>query len=177
MQPLLFNVKYGPHAVKFKNVRTFVIPIKPRYHCLLFPEAEEQLELMPGLRPFGNSIRKAYLSNASIRRIKPGANILFYRSEDWQSITSLGVVEDTLISSWATEIARYVGKRTVYTLAKIEALCHNEVLAILFRQSRILEKPIHLDELLANRALTTPPRSIVTARKEGIEWLWSRINT
>lgn len=176
MDPLPFNMKYGPYAVKFKNVQTFVIPIKPRYHYLLFPEAEEQLPLIPDLRPFGNSIRKAYLSNASIRTIRPGANILFYRSEDWHSITSLGVVEDTLVSSSATEVARYVGKRTVYTFAKIQRLCQKEVLAILFRQCRILGKPIHLDELRENRVLRIPPQSIVTIPREAVEWLWSRIN-
>ena len=176
MDPLSFNIRYGPYAIKFINVPAFIIPIKPVYHSLLFPELEPQLELMPGRRPFGNSIRKAYLSNAPTRSIKPGANILFYRSEDWQSITCLGVVENTLISSSPIEIARYVGKRTVYTFADIEALCKREVLSILFRQSRVLKKPIHLKELLANDVLKKPPQTIVTVPRESLKWLWDRIN-
>lgn len=173
---LAFNVRYGPFAVKIKGVPTFVVPIKPQYHRLLFPEAEEQLELMPGRQPFGNSIRKAYLSNSLIRTITGGANLLFYRSEDIHSVTCLGVVEDTLVSSSPIEVARYVGKRTVYTFREIEALCSREVLAILFRQSRILKSAIPLKELMANGVLSAAPQSIVTVAEEAREWLQTRLN-
>jgi len=176
LDSLAFNIRYGPFAMKFKSVPTFVVPIRPLYHRLLFPEAERQLELMPGAHPFGNSIRKAYLSNASIRTITPGANLLFYRSEDIHSVTSLGVVEDTFVSSSPTEIARYVGKRTVYKFAEIEALCQREVLAILFRQSRILENPIIIDELIANGVFSAAPQSIVTVPEEAVKWIQTQLD-
>lgn len=172
LDPLAFNIRYGPFAVKVKDVPTFVVPIRPLYHRLLFPEAEGQLELTPGVHPFGNSIRKAYLSNAPIRTISPGANLLFYRSGDIRSVTSLGTVEDTLVSSSATEVARYVGKRTVYRFTEIEALCEQgEVLAILFRQSRVLRDPKGLNELRANGVLSSAPQSIVTVPGRGVNWL------
>ncbi|HHJ10909.1 MAG TPA: hypothetical protein ENK25_08455 [Bacteroidetes bacterium] len=99
LDPLSFNVRYGPYAFKIKNVLAYMVPIKSQYHRLLFPEVEKQMELLPGSRPFGNSIRKAYLCNAQIRTIKPGSNILFYRSGDQNGISVMGVVEDTFISS------------------------------------------------------------------------------
>jgi L-amino acid N-acyltransferase YncA len=64
-----FNVRYGPFALKVRDVPAFVVPILPRFHAALFPEAEVQLELAPGRYTFGNSIRKAYLCNAAIRSI------------------------------------------------------------------------------------------------------------
>ena len=173
---LYFNVRYGPFALKIKGIPAYIVPIKPRYHRLLFPELEKQLELQPGYHPFGNSIRKAYLSKALIRTITPGSNIFFYRSADVHSVMSIGVVEDTLVSSSPTEIARYVGKRTVYTFSEIEKICQNEVLAILFRQSRILGIPITLKELKENGVLAAAPQSIVTIPKEVLDWVQLRIN-
>ena len=176
LEPLAFNIRYGPFAVKVVGVPIFIIPIRPRYHRFLFPEAEEQLELIPGTLTFGNSIRKAYLSNAAIRTITPGANLLFYRSEDISSVTALGVVEDTLVSSSPIVIANYVGKRTVYRFTEIEELCQKEVLAILFRQSRILNNPISLNELRTNSVLAAAPQSILTVPEEITQWLQTRLN-
>lgn len=178
INPLSFNIRYGPFAVKFREVSTFIVPIKPIYHQLLFPEAEKQKRFpsCTGRYAFGNSIRKAYLSNSAIRAITPGANILFYRSEDIKSVTVLGVVEEVLVASSPLEIARYVGKRTVYKFSEIEELCRREVLAILFRQSRILKNPIMLRDIVANGILSSAPQSIVTVPKEAIEWLQTRLD-
>jgi L-amino acid N-acyltransferase YncA len=173
--PLSFNVRYGPFALKIKGVPAYLVPIKPLYHRLLFPETEKQMEFLPGNRPFGNSIRKAYLSNAQIRTIKPGSNIFFYRSSDMNSVIVIGVVEDTLISSSPTEIARYVGKRTVYAFSDIDKMSQQEVLAILFRQSRILKKPITIKELKENGVVLAAPQSIMTIQEEASEWIQNRI--
>jgi hypothetical protein len=162
--------------MRIQNVPAFIVPIRPLYHRLLFPEQERQLELEPGNHPFGNSIRKAYLSHAPIRKIGKGCNLFFYRSEDIHSITSTGVVEGTLISSVADEIARYVGKRTIYSFSEIKEMCKGQVLAILFRQSRILENPIGLEELKKNRILTAAPQSIMKIQRRTLNWIQSRIN-
>ena len=177
MDPLKFHIRYGPPAVKLTNVQTFVIPIQPQYSQLLFPEEEKQLSLTPGTHPFGNSLRKAYLSNAAIRKITPGANLLFYRSQDKHSIIALGVAEDTLVSTQPVEIARYVGKRTVYRFNEIEELCQRgETLAILFRQSRILRSPITLNELTKNNVLSAAPQSVLNVPEEAAKWLQTRLN-
>lgn len=174
--PLEFNIKFGPFAVKLQDIPIFLVPIQPQYHRMLFPEAENQLSFFPGRHPCGNSIRKAYLSNAAIRKINPGSNLLFYRSEDFQCITALGVVEGTMVSSKPTDIARYVGKRTVYSFKDIAELCKREVLAILFRQSMILKSLLDIDELIRSGFVLKAPQSIMQLPKEATEWLQTRLD-
>jgi len=173
--PLEFNIKFGPFAVKLQDIPIFLVPIRPLYHRMLFPEAEVQLSFFPGRHPCGNSIRKAYLSNAAIRKIRLGSILLFYRSEDKRSIMTIGVVEGTLVSSTPNDIARYVGKRTVYSFGDIQKLCRRDVLAILFRQSSLLQKPITLEELIRTDYISAAPQSIVEFPKEAFEWLQTRL--
>jgi len=176
LDSLSFNTRYGPSAIKLVGVPTFIVPIRPAYHRLLFPEGKGQLDLMAGKHPFGNSLRKAYLSNASIRIITRGSNILFYRSADVRGVTCLGVVEETMVSSSPDKIAGYVGKRTVYTFREIVELCAREVLAILFRQARILDRPITLEELKQNGVISAAPQSIGSVPKRALEWLQTRLD-
>lgn len=176
LDPLPFNVRYGPFAVKIEGVASFVVPVRPKYHRLLFTELEQQQQLWPGVHPFGNSLRKAYLSNASIRTIGPGANLLFYRSRDVRGLTALGVVEGTMVSTSPQQIAQYVGKRTVYSFEQIESMCETEVLAILFRQSRLLDEPIPFKELKRNGVIPAPPQSIVGVPKQASKWLRARLD-
>jgi hypothetical protein len=173
--PLEFNIRFGPRHIKLSGATAFVVPIIPEYHRLLFPELEEQQSLMPGQDPFGNSIRKAYLCHASIRSIRPGDALLFYRSEDERGITCIGVAEKTVVSSDANEIARFVGKRTVYSYAEIEEMTSKTVLAILFRLARVLDDRLSLDSLMEHAILAAAPRSIVTVKEEGIAWLRERL--
>jgi len=156
-------------------VSAFIVPILPDYHRLLFPEAEPQRELFPGQYAFGNSIRKAYLCRSHIRKVEPGDLLFFYLSQTRQSLTCLGVVEQTLVSDDAASIARSVGKRTVYSYIQIAQMCRGPVLAILFRQSRIFRDPIQWEELVEHQVLKGPPQSIVTIPKEALTWLLSRI--
>jgi len=175
LDALRFNVRFGPFAANLRSAPTFVVPIQPRYHSVLFPEAERQPELFAGLHPCGNSIRKAYLSLGPIRTITPGANLLFYRSEDKKHISVTGVVEATCVSSSPDEIARFVGKRTVYSFAKIAQLCRRDVLAILFRQSRSVRNPMSLAELIERGVLSAAPQSIATLPEEVKPWLQARV--
>ncbi len=171
-----FHIRYGPFRIKFPNVPGFIIPIKPKYHRLLFPDAEPQLELYPGQHPFGNSIRKAYLCHARMRDIEPGSLLLFYRSKDLKAVSCLGVAEETKVSNRAEEIARFVGKRTVYTFKEIEDMCQKTVFSILFRHARILPHPIPLAELIEKSIIKGIPQTITRLRSEAMEWLRTRIN-
>jgi L-amino acid N-acyltransferase YncA len=176
MTPLDFYLSFGPYMVKFQDVPTFMVPIHPVYHKILFPETERQMELIPGLHPYGNAIRKAYLTNSIIHNITPGSNLVFYRSGDIRLVTALGVVESTLISLSPTEIARYIGKRTIYHYDEIESLCQKKVLAILFRQSRILKNPIPFHELITKGIIKKAPKTIRTIPEEALPWLQQKIN-
>jgi GNAT superfamily N-acetyltransferase len=170
---LEYNVRYGPAAVRVKGVAIYIVPIQPRYSDLLFPETAPQRTLFTGTFPFGNGIRKAYLCNSITRSIRRGDILCFYRSQSGQAVIASAVVEQTLVSKDAEKIARIVGKRTVYSFGEIEALSRNSiVLAILFRQSRIL----HMDvgSLIAHHVMKRAPQSIMRVR-EGVEWVTEMI--
>jgi hypothetical protein len=161
-----------------------VIPIEPRWHRVLFPDAEpvDEDALFPatlGLttQPFGNALRKAYLCNAPTRLLRPGDPLLFYRSSDRKAVHVVGVCEDTLVSRDPAEIVAAVGRRTVYSLQDIQNLARrNEVLVVMFRQDRILRSdPITLPELIGTRVLNSWPQSITQTRPEGTAWLAQRL--
>jgi len=185
LSPLKLHTKFGPPALKLDDV--YLVPIKPVYHRLLFPDAEqpdqpEQLAFdlgtvpAPTPTPFGNALRKAYLSHTKSRQLQPGSTILFYRSQDRQAVTAVGVVEQTLGSRDASEVAAFVGQRSVYSLEEIEAMCdHDEVLAILFRQDRLLETPISLEEMIAENLAKQHPQSVQSTLEEVRPWLLARI--
>jgi ribosomal protein S18 acetylase RimI-like enzyme len=165
----------GTHWVRTVGVPAYVVPIQPTFHAMLFPEAQRQQQAFTELFPCGNGIRKAYVSNAGIRRVRPGANLLFYRSKDLSAVTCLGVVEETLVSRNAESIARFANRVTVYSLAHLNAMAGlREVLAIRFRQARVFETPIRLQDLIAQGVLKGPPQSIAEVSQEGVEWLASR---
>lgn len=165
------NRRFGPAVVKWIDTAAFLIPIQPRFHDLLFPEATPQTSLFSGTHPCGNALRKAYLCNAGTREIRPGDVLLFYRSEDKRAVTIVGVAEETLVSESANAVARFVGKRTVYPLAEIEKLCSKKVLAILFRQARVLRDPLGLEALIANNIATTAPQSITKLDLTSRKWI------
>jgi len=177
--PLEYHLRYGPHAVDTTAARLYVVPIQPHYHEMLFPEAEGQARLRfdTGRHPCGNAIRKAYLCNSITRQIRQGDMLLFYRSEDAQAITVVGVVESWMASAEANKVARFVGKRTVYTFPEIEGLCREgrETLAVLFRQVDILNGPITLDTLLELGVLNGHPQQITSIDIEERTWLQQRL--
>jgi GNAT superfamily N-acetyltransferase len=177
LDPLQYHIRFGPTAIRFGEEQAFVIPIQPEFHRLLFPKEIDQLELMPGFFPFGNSIRKAYLSNSPTKSLAKGSTVLFYRSQgerksyDDRGITSIGVVEDTRVFSNPDDLTKFVLKRTIYSRQEIEDMCQKPVLAISFRYAGSVEPPISFSELIDGRVIAAPPQSIQSVPKESIEWL------
>ena len=173
MPPLEYHIAFGPPYYKPFDKPAFIVPIQPGYHDLLFPESN--LPLLPERNPFGNSIRKAYLCNSGVRSIARGSVLYFYRSRDWHAITAVGIAEGTTVSSSSIDIARSVGRRTVYSYRQIEEMAQKETLAILFRQARILRESIPAQALRSAGIWSRPPQSIMRLEREGVEWLESRI--
>ena len=171
MTPMDFHRRYGPRFLKMDGAQSYVVPIKPEFHALLFPDAEEQLSLSAGAHPFGNSIRKAYLCHAQVRQVQPGDVLLFYRSHQGQGVRIVGVAEDTLVSDNAATIARFVGTRTVYSYKQIQEMAAKPVLVILFRQARILTPAVPLKDLRSNGVVRGVPQSIVAAQEEARPYL------
>ena len=175
LDDLAFHVAFGPPAARINAGRAYIVPIWPTYHAQLFPECEtQQLLIPPG--PFGNALRKAYLSSSRIGEPEPGSVVLFYRTHPDQYVRCIGVVEDAQRIEDPEEVSLFVGNRTVYTYDEIVDRCSGgPVLAIRFRQDRVLDVPIMVQELVREGVFERPPQSIMRARAEGIEWLRNRI--
>ena len=175
LDPLEYHRRFGPPALLVRNA--FVVPIQPRWHDVLFPEARPQPELFAPLAP-GNAMLKAYLSRSNIQRVEPGALILFYRSEDRRAVTAVGVVDGVLRSNDPFEIRRFVGTRTVYTDAEVGTLCAGgrSVLAILFRHDRVLPDGWPLDELIQAEVVRDAPQTIQEVTNDAaLSWIRHRL--
>jgi hypothetical protein len=153
------------------GTKPVVIPILPKYHKILFPDAEPNALLFSGDFVSGNAIRKAYLCYSKIKEIAPGTPALFYRSSDMQFFQCVGVIEKSIRSSDPNELARLVGIRTVYSYSEIEKMCKKEVFALLFRHARTLFPPLTIDKVIQAGLLKRAPRSITRIKEGGIQWL------
>jgi len=179
LSPLDFHIKFGPRKASFNQNKVLVVPIRPEYFGTLFPDlAHSPKALFPAQsKPCGNAIKKAYICNAQVKKISPGDVLFFYRSSDFSAFICFGVVEDTLRSRDAAEIARFVGKRTVYTYREIEGLCNSKcAIAILFRMVKVIEPRISLPTLIKNGILKAPPQSIMELKQSAIQWIRHQIN-
>lgn len=141
-----FHRKFFPHYLTDGSVQKFVVPIKPKYHKVLFPDyltpeqrqAQQQLELFSEENTVGNAIKQAYLCHTQLKQIKRGDIVMFYRSDDIKTLTSIGVVEDFDVLHNAEEIARVVSRRTVYRFDEIQEMAVKPTKVILFRLVRHL---------------------------------------
>ncbi len=182
--PLESHVRFGPPHLRLSETTPHFVPVEPRWHRVLFPDAEPADEgaLFSAVevihRPVGNALRKAYLCRAQTRQVRPGDPLLFYRSGDEQSVYVIGVCEAAHVSRDPGEIAALVGQRTVYSLDEIrEQTRAGEVLVLLFRQDRVLrDRPITLPEAEAAGLVVSHPQSTQRARAEGIAWLTQRLD-
>lgn len=176
LDPLHHETTYGPGSIRLQ--RAHAVPIQNQWHHLLFPDADPQGDLFAGTDGCGNAIRKAYLSRAQTRQIAPGDALLFLRTGSGESaFSTVGVVEDTLVSNDPDEIVRFVGVRTVYSRIQIAEMCASgDVLAILFRHDRVIAQPISLSEALAAKVLKAAPQSAMTLSEEAVTWLRQRLD-
>jgi L-amino acid N-acyltransferase YncA len=173
--PLGFNRLFGPPAVLVE--RAFIIPIQPKWHDILIPEARQQGRLF-GEDPSGNAILKAYLSRSLITQLAPGDLVIFYRSLDRKAVTVIGVVEETIRSRDPIDLRRFVGSRTVYSDSAIVEMCEaGDVLAILFRQDRCLSSVWPLSLLQENQVVSAAPQTIQQVSSvKGLTWLREQLN-
>jgi rRNA-processing protein FCF1 len=177
LQPVEISRKYYPSFYDGNSVDKFIIPIQPEYHKRLFTDypKERQSQLSEYMGEFvteGNTIKKAYLTQSRIQKIKPGDIVLFYRSQDLREITSIGVVDEFNPRMSPEEIMRIVGKRSVYSKEEIERSI-NQRSVILFRHHFHLIYPISLDTLTQSGILRGAPQSITGIDQAAYEWIKS----
>jgi ribosomal protein S18 acetylase RimI-like enzyme len=174
-----FHVRFGPPAVKWTGTPAFIVPIVPRFHERLFPETpQQQMNLLAGHEAHGNGLRKAYLCRSNTRSIRRGDLLYFYRSQQDQGITAVGVVEGVNSLSDPTAIVRAVGNRTLYSFEEVAEMTQDgdkEVLAISFRQAKILTSPVSTHLLMQNGVLLAPPQNTQLIPHGGAEWIARRV--
>lgn len=177
LPPLERYIRHGPGYLDLRDDHVWLVPIQPVFHEMLFPSPVQQLTLGLALAaPYGNALRKAYVSSSRVRSLEPGDVLLFYRSDDLQAVTTVGVVDDVGSFTEIELLTRFVSRRTVYSSADLEArLTNGPALAILFRYDRTLSRRISLVDLIQNRVATAAPQSFTKARQEGLPWLRQRI--
>jgi hypothetical protein len=162
--PFAYLRAYFPHFVSDESVSKYVVPIRPQYHDVLFPDFETpqlpQRRLFAQPNSAGNAIKMAYLCRAQTATMSPGDILLFYRSADLQALTGIGVVESYETMADADSIAARVRRRTVYSLNEIVEMAVKPTRVMLFRFVRHLGEPIALRQLLRDRILNGPPQSI-----------------
>ncbi len=157
--------QYYPNFYDGVEVKKFIIPIQPGYFKKLFTDFPiRQTTMDEHLGEFiieGNTIKKAYLSQANIKKMEVGDLLLFYRSIDVQSILSIGVIEQIDYDMRdPAEIISIVGKRTVFSSREIEEISQKNTIVILFNHLFHLNRPIKFKKLLEMGILHGPPQSI-----------------
>lgn len=165
--PIIISKYFYPSFYDGCNVRKFIIPIIPIYHERLFQDCpDKEIKLFESFLSESNTIKKAYISNSNIKKIKAGDVLFFYKSKEKQGITSVGVAEKVYYKANSSdEIMQIVGKRTVYRRDEIDDLAQENTVIILFRWHFYLEK-IKYQRLLELDVLKGAPQSILEITNE-----------
>lgn len=149
--------KTSIHPFYFDNssVVKYAIPIQPQYYSTLFKDGKfrertlfDQLE--DSMREIqGNTILKAYISNAKIKTIKKGDLLLFYASKNNKSIEPLGVVETCQIVSDFNELWNIVYRKTVFSQEELSKMLQEKgkLHIITFRLIGYLKTPIGINRI------------------------------
>lgn len=171
--PFEYLRAYFPHFRQDLSVSAYVVPIRPQYHDILFPDFDgasaRQKHLFPQENFAGNAIKMAYLSKAQTKAMNPGDVLLFYRSMDEHALISIGVVETYETLADAEAIVARVKRRTVYSLPEIQKMASGPTRVILFRFVRHMSRALPLQELLARQILGGHPQSITKISHDKFE--------
>ncbi|MCU4120994.1 N-acetyltransferase [Variovorax sp. N23] len=161
LSPLEYVRMFYPHYQAGTHIRKFLVPIQQGFHRILFPDYQAVQSLLFGpVGSVGNAIKLAYLCHAATKEIQVGDVMLFYRSEDEQCVTSLGVVDQFAVLDDAAKIAALVSRRTVYSIKDIEHMAARPTKVILFRLVQHFSKPVPYQQLRTERVVTGPIQSI-----------------
>lgn len=151
---------YFPHFRYDESVQKFLIPIRPQYHQILFPDLARQAQLFAPVSTAGNAIKQAYLCKAPSNQVKPGDVVVFYRTIDEMAATSIGVVECYEVHDDAVKIMQLVRRRTVYSQKDIELMSNTATKVMLFRLVGHFDAPVTLSSLINEGIVSGQPQSI-----------------
>lgn len=161
---LEINKMYYPSFYSGDKVKKHIVPIYPQFHKKLFPDHNintRQRSLFDLTSSEGNSIKKAYICNSNTGKIAPGDILLFYRTNDNMSITTLGTVESVHFKLKSPEeIFKLIAKRTVFSFEEVKSICNSDVLVILFNQNFHLIHDVSYKTLCQTGVVSGPIQTI-----------------
>jgi hypothetical protein len=170
VEPFEYMKKYYPHFQRASQIANYIIPIRPEFHRILFPdylsEFDRQFHLFQQMNTVGNAIKLAYLCHAQTRKISAGDIVMFYRSDDEKAITSIGIAEDYQTLDDPMVIAQLVSRRTVYSMSQITQLAKKKTRVMLFRLITHLDTPLPLSWLRENKVINGNIQSITSINYE-----------
>jgi hypothetical protein len=172
--PIEIDKQFYPGFYDGEKVKKFLIPIQPQYHDRLFIDwlgrqhsLFEFSKTGAELITEGNTIKKAYICHSKTRKVSTGDILLFYRSRDKKSITTLGIAEEVYDDITSAErIIHLIGKRSVYSIPEIEELTRKPTKVILFRQHFNFPTPVSRDFLNEEDIMCWAPQSITEIENE-----------
>lgn len=176
-RPFEYMRDFFPHFRHDETIRKFIVPIKPGFHRLLFPDYNCPLDrqglLFPRTSDIGNAIKLAYLCHAQTRRMSPGDIVLFYRSQDQRAVTSIGIVESYETFNEPDIIARRVKRRTVYSMRNITEMANRPTRVMLFRLIGHLNHFLSQAWMEEHGILNGPPQSITKITDEAFDLVFT----
>lgn len=168
--PFDYMKKYYPHFQRASHITNYIIPIRPEFHRILFPDYpsqfDRQLHLFQQTNSAGNAIKLAYLCHAQTKSISAGDIVMFYRSDDEKAITSIGIVEDYQTLEDPMVIAQLVSRRTVYSMSQIAELAKKKTRVMLFRLITHFDTPLSIEWLRENKIVNGNIQSITSINYE-----------
>jgi len=170
MAPFEYLREFYPHFRADASIRKFIVPIRPQFHRILFPDHASNATPLPANHPqghVGNAMKLAYLCHAPTNQVRAGDILLFYRTYDIRALTTLCVVERVAASTSATAIASMVSRRTVYSQDEIVEMSSRLTKVILFRLiHQFPDDSLSYDWLRTNRVVNGPIQSILQITNE-----------
>lgn len=170
------NTDYYPSITARSEVRKFIVPIVPKYHERLFTDYHEReatyslLEYSGIMFTEGNTIKKAYLSNSTTRKIRVNDIVIFYRSKDHKALTSIGIVVDIRYDVFNPDvIANIVGNRTVYRESEVNLISKKSNCVIVFQHHFHFKRPVRRPVLLKEGIIKASPQSITQISNDAFD--------
>lgn len=138
-----------------KNVKKYVIPIRPEFYGTLFKDGKlREPSLFDGMADsineiHGNSIVKAYISQARINKLKSGDLLFFYSSQTDKVIEPIGVLESAQRVNNFDDLWGIVKKKTVFSQKYLCDLLKDkgELHVITFRLITYMDKKVNLERI------------------------------
>lgn len=161
------------------NSNKFVIPIQQEYYKSLFKDGNLREPTLfdsddYGLEEIqGNTIIKAYISNAQISNLKPGDLLFFYSSKKYKCIEPVGVLIEHKKVSDFDELWSLVKSKTVYEQLVLKKWLEErkKLTVTIFRLAQYLKPVVSFNEIKQMKSFAGKFQTITKLSEEDFNLL------